>query len=245
MGNPITEMWPTLGDELFVIEWDWLLYLDQAVLVRISLTCQTISFLLAHTFVIRIRLFPPCPSWLGQNHTDPTFCPNFCDQIKFSSPLPLPGDSLLPRLHNNKVLSSHSEWSSFPPLRIPSVPFLICAPAELATLPIFFCSRILVTSSITLVAYSSTTVMILCFAIFFLGHFATASDSSLCDYSCTPGGGCVVAYVGPSRFPFDDCCGFDGDDIYIMMQCLCVCHEKWSLPLQVSLSVCNVLSSLL
>ena len=53
--------------------------------------------------------------------------------------------------------------------------------------------------------------MILCFAIFFLGHFATASDSSLCDYSCTPGGGCVVAYVGPSRFPFHDCYGFDDD----------------------------------
>ena len=68
--------------------------------------------------------------------------------------------------------------------------------------------------------------MILCFAIFFLGHFATASDSSLCDYSCTPGGGCVVAYVGPSRFPFDDCCGFDGDDIYIMMQCLSVCLSR-------------------
>ena len=68
--------------------------------------------------------------------------------------------------------------------------------------------------------------MILCFAIFFLGHIATANDSSLCDYSCTPGGGCVVAYVGPSRFPFHNCYGFDGDDKYIMMQCLCVCLSQ-------------------
>ena len=32
----------------------------------------------------------------------------------------------------------------------------------------------------------------------------------------------------------------DGDDIYIMMQCLSVCHEKWSLPLQVCLSTMKV-----
>ena len=28
----------------------------------------------------------------------------------------------------------------------------------------------------------------------------------------------------------DDVCDEDDDDIYIMMQCLFVCHEKWALP---------------
>ena len=36
----------------------------------------------------------------------------------------------------------------------------------------------------------------------------------------------------------DDDNGSDDGDIYIMMKCLSVCHEKWSLPLK----VCDFLS---
>ena len=47
---------------------------------------------------------------------------------------------------------------------------------------------------------------------------------------------CVTA---DENFDDDD----DGDDIYIMMQCVFVCNEKSSLSQKVCLSDCNVLSS--
>ena len=34
----------------------------------------------------------------------------------------------------------------------------------------------------------------------------------------------------PDNGRIEDIDDIDHDDIYIMMKCLCVCHEKWSLP---------------